>query len=226
VQPIFRTPTQCALILCTIAGLAWSAVPEAHAQFGSKDTVRCESKDNRRETCDTKWPGQTELTRQLSDTRCVKGSTWGATPGKVWVSGGCRAEFGPQFSGKTLKCESSDGKYKTCGNGLYGNPDLIRQFSGTPCQQGVSWGLRNGSIWVDKGCRGEFRIGESSGKYSLTCASENGRRTSCAWDARKGQPSVLETLSKSPCVKGRSWGYDKRAGLWVDEGCRARFGVR
>lgn len=217
----FRT-----LAMCAVASLTWSAAPDAHAQFGSKDTVRCESKDNRRETCDTKWPGQSELTRQLSDTRCIKGSTWGETPGKVWVSGGCRAEFGPQFSGKTLKCESSDGKYKTCGSNLYGNPDLIRQLSGTPCQQGVSWGLRNGSIWVDKGCRGEFRIGESSGKYSLTCASENGRRASCAWDARKGKPSLLETLSKSPCVQGRSWGYDKKAGLWVDEGCRGRFGVR
>ena len=212
---------------CAVAALAALPAPQARAELFDKDRVRCESKDNRRETCETKWPGQTELLRQLSDTRCVQGRTWGASPGKVWVSGGCRAEFGPQYNGKSIKCESSDGKYRTCGKDLYGNADLIRQLSDTACTQGVSWGQRNGSIWVDKGCRGEFRVGESSGRYSLTCASENGRRSSCAWDGRQGKPALLESLSKSPCVEGRSWGYDKRTGqLWVDEGCRARFGVR
>ena len=201
--------------------------PTAHAELLNKDRVRCESKDARRETCEAKWPGQTELVKQLSDTRCVQGSTWGATPGKVWVSGGCRGEFGPQFNGKVVRCESSDGRYKSCGKDLYGNADLIRQLSATTCTEGTSWGLRNGSIWVDKGCRGEFRVGESSGRYNVTCSSENGRRTACAWNARNGKPSVLESLSKSPCTEGRSWGYDKRAGnVWVDEGCRARFGVR
>lgn len=209
-----------------LALLAAVPTPEAQAQVFDKDRVRCESKDGRRETCETKWPGATELARQLSETRCTKGGTWGASPGKVWVDGGCRAEFGPQYGGKEIRCESSDGKFKRCGDNLYGNADLIRQLSDTACTQGVSWGLRGGSIWVDKGCRGVFRIGESSGRYSVTCASENGRRTTCGWDAKRGKPALLESLSKSPCVEGRSWGYDKRAGLWVDEGCRARFGVR
>ena len=212
---------------CVLALAAALPAPQARAELFDKDRVKCESKDTRRETCEVKWPGQTELLRQISDTRCVQGRTWGASPGKVWVSGGCRAEFGPQFSGKSLKCESSDGKHETCGKDLYGNVDLIRQLSDAPCTQGVSWGQNNGSIWVDKGCRGEFRIGESSGRVSVTCASENGRRSTCPWNARNGVPSLLENLSKSPCVAGRSWGYDKRAGqLWVDEGCRARFGVR
>ncbi len=214
------------LTLALVALAAWSAAPTAQAQLLDKDSVRCESKEGRRETCDTKWPGQTALTRQLSDTRCVKGSTWGASPGKVWVDNGCRAEFGPEYSGKEVQCESSDGKYKTCGKNLYGNADLIRQLSATSCKEGVSWGLRGGSIWVDQGCRGVFRVGESSGRYSVTCSSEGGRRQSCAWDSKRGVPSLLESLSKSPCVKGRSWGYDKKGGLWVDEGCRGRFGIR
>jgi hypothetical protein len=215
-------------LLAALAALALSTLaPTAQAQFGDKDRVRCESKEGRRETCDTKWPGQTDLTKQLSDTRCIEGRTWGSSPGKVWVDNGCRGEFGPRFAGKEVRCESNDGKYKTCGRDLYGNADLIRQLSSTPCTEGSSWGLRNGAIWVDKGCRGEFRVGQSSGRYSVTCSSENGRRQNCGWDRKRGTPSLLETLSKSPCVSGKSWGYDKKTGnLWVDEGCRARFGLR
>jgi hypothetical protein len=214
------------LALLTAAVAVSFIAPTAHAQLLDKDRVRCESKDGRRETCDTKWPGQTELTKQLSDTRCVKGSTWGSSPGKVWVDNGCRADFGPAFGGREVRCESDDGRRKTCGKNLYGNADLIRQLSATSCKEGVSWGLQGGSIWVDNGCRGVFRVGESSGRYSVTCGSEGGRRQSCAWDAKHGVPSVLETLSKSPCVQGKSWGYTRKTGLWVDEGCRARFGVR
>jgi len=213
-------------LLLVLAAAACSAAPDAYAQFGDKDSIRCESKDARRETCATPWPGQTRLIRQMSATDCVQGRTWGTTAGKVWVEKGCRAEFGPQYAGKEVKCESSDGRRKSCGKDLYGNADLIRQLSDTPCREGSSWGLRGGAIWVDKGCRGVFRVGESGGRYSTTCGSENGRRQTCPWDRSRGTPTLLETLSKSPCTQGRSWGYDKQQGLWVDEGCRARFGLR
>ena len=214
------------LTLLLTAAAACSAAPSASAQIFDKDSVRCESKDSRRETCDTSWPGQTRLSRQLSDTACVQGRTWGATAGKVWVEKGCRAEFAPLYAGKEVKCESSDGRRKTCGNDLYGNADLIRQLSDNACREGNTWGLRGGAIWVDKGCRGVFRVGESGGRYSTTCGSENGRRQTCTWDRSRGKPVLLEKLSKSACVEGRSWGYDKKQGLWTDEGCRARFGLR
>ncbi len=43
---------------------------------------------------------------------------------------------------------------------------LIREMStGNPCQQGRALGLlNNGGIWVDKGCRGEFRYGQDSSR--------------------------------------------------------------
>ncbi len=220
-MPMIRT-----LACLLIAAAACAASPTAQAQLFDKDSVRCESKEGRRETCDTPWPGQTRLVRRMSATDCVQGRSWGASPGKVWVDKGCRAEFGPMFSGKEVRCESSDGRYKTCGRDLYGHADLIRQLSDTACREGSSWGLRGGAIWVDKGCRGVFRVGESGGRDSITCASENGRRQFCAWDNRRGKPALLERLSQSPCVEGRTWGYDKQQGVWVDEGCRARFGRR
>ena len=63
------------LTLLLTAAAACSAAPSASAQIFDKDSVRCESKDSRRETCDTSWPGQTRLSRQLSDTACVQGRT-------------------------------------------------------------------------------------------------------------------------------------------------------
>ena len=36
---------------------------------------------------------------------------------------------------------------------------------------------------------------------------------------------LMSQRSKSPCVKGRTWGVD-RSGIWVDRGCRADFEVR
>jgi len=220
------TRFRCLIALSVAFAASPVALPAQAASPFDRDSVKCESKDTRRETCDVSWPGQTSLVRQISATDCVQGRTWGATPGKVWVSGGCRAEFGPRFSGKEIRCESADGRHETCGRDLHGNADLIRQLSDAPCREGSTWGQSGGSIWVDKGCRGVFRVGESNGRYSVTCGSENGRRLSCPWNARYGRPALLETLSKSPCTQGRSWGYDGKGAVWVDEGCRARFGVR
>lgn len=197
-------------------------------------SIRCESRDSRQVTCNTPWQRRSVLTRQLSDTRCVEGQNWSSTRGTVWVSGGCRAEFasaqgdvgGP---GTELRCESTDGRYKQCGNGLYGNPVLVRQLSDTACVLNQTFGLRGGTLWVDRGCRGTFRIddnGNGGGDYSVTCSSKDGRYTACAWDKSRGTPVLLQTLSDRRCTQGYSWGYNLRASLWVNHGCRARFGVR
>ena len=39
--------------------------------------------------------------------------------------------------------------------------------------------------------------------------------------------SFIPSCGRCPsCIKGQSWGYDQLHGLWVNNGCRARFGVR
>ena len=40
-----------------------------------------------------------------------------------------------------------------------------------------------------------------------------------------GLPVLLDQLSGDACVEGGTWGYDGRQ-IWVDRGCRARFGSR
>jgi hypothetical protein len=94
---------------------------------------------------------------------------------------------------------------------------------------------------VDRGCRARFAAYYGGGDYDgdsywnddsgyddvVECSSHKGRYQTCDWDWNAGTPYVVEQLSSSPCVRGRSWGYDRSAGvLWVDQGCRAVFGYR
>jgi Protein of unknown function (DUF3011) len=55
----------------------------------------------------------------------------------------------------------------------------------------------------------------------LRCDSDNGRRNYCGADTRGGVRLVRQR-SDSPCISGRTWGFDRR-GIWVDRGCRADF---
>lgn len=63
---------------------------------GGRDaqTIRCESQDGRRDVCGLPFRARSvSITRQLSDTRCSEGATWGWSGDTVWVDRGCRAEF-------------------------------------------------------------------------------------------------------------------------------------
>lgn len=203
------------------------------------DTIRCESEGERRRSCNTPWHGQSRLLRQLSNTQCTQGRNWFSSNGQVTVIGGCRGEFGPatHFPGPpggnttVLRCESEDGRMRTCGSGILGRAQLQRQLSDTRCLQNVNYGVRNGRLWVNAGCRGEFVVrtgGQWGGGdgYTVTCSSTHDRYATCAWEARRGMPRLVEQLSGSACREGYSWGYSLRTGLWVDHGCRARFGTR
>ena len=58
------------------------------------------------------------------------------------------------------------------------------------------------------------------GPPTVNCYSNGGRRSHCPvrWrDARLARQD-----SRSPCIRGRSWGLD-RDGIWVDDGCRGIF---
>lgn len=54
-----------------------------------------------------------------------------------------------------IRCESQSNRERVCNTGWRG-AQLVRQLSGSPCEEGRSWGSRNGSIWVTNGCRAEF----------------------------------------------------------------------
>jgi hypothetical protein len=216
----------------------WNPGPGPGPDPGAR-TIRCESNDGRIRTCQTPWQGQSRLVKQLSSARCTLGQTWFTSRGQVTVTQGCRAEFaagmgGPGGSGGqqvTIQCESNDGRLRTCGSNLVGRAQLQRQLSNQRCIENRNFGLRNGSVWVNDGCRGVFLAhtrngGGQGGDYTVTCSSDRGRYTTCAWDARHGAPRLIQQLSNDSCREGYSWGYAARTGLWVNHGCRARFGTR
>lgn len=58
---------------------------------------------------------------------------------------------------------------------------------------------------------------------TIECASRDYRYAFCRTNT-DGGVRLVKQISEADCRQGRSWGYD-RNGIWVDEGCEARFKV-
>lgn len=206
-------------------------------------TLVCSSNDRKRRQCRTPFNGRPVLVENISGTRCVEGRNFGGGGGTMWVDGGCRGRFaegrggghtGPSGGGDLVRCESRDNRQQACA--FRGRAVLVRQLSKTVCVEGRTWGQRGDTLWVDDGCRGEFAQGHGPGNgrpghagghssYSVTCNSDDRRRRNCDWDRRQGRPVVVQQLSSTRCEENRNWGWNGGS-IWVDGGCRARFGAR
>ena len=201
--------------------------------------VTCESNDNRRKECSIDTRGGVRIIRQLSNTACIEGRTWGASRNSVWVDDGCRAVFASgsssssgnsgNYNSSQVTCESNDNRRKECSMNTRGGVRLIRQLSDTACIQGRNWGTNQNSVWVDDGCRAVFASGSgsssgNSGNYSpnqVTCESNDNRRKECSMNTRGGV-RLIRQLSDTACIQGRNWGTYQNS-VWVDNGCRAVF---
>ncbi len=229
------------MVLLLAVACGWSA--DAAAQYG----VTCESRDGGYRECYTGFRYPPVLVRQISNSTCIEGRSWGHRPGAVWVSRGCRGVFDEGggtgaggWGSDEVVCESRDGRYRECQTGFRGPVQLVEQLSSSSCVEGRSWGRTRGGVWVDRGCRGRFSSyygggdydggghwDDDDGGYTIECESRDNRHRTCSWDWNAGTPYIVDQLSSSPCVRGRSWGYDRNQGvLWVDQGCRAVFGSR
>jgi hypothetical protein len=205
---------------------------------GRGQVITCESDRSAYRECATGFRNIPQVESQLSNVRCVEGRNWGHRPGMVWVQGGCRARFieSAPAVGRLpeITCQSVRG-YRECNVAFRGAATLVRQVSGSSlCVEGRTWGQRPGVVWVDRGCAGIFSEGyRSSGgfyaadqydDFTVDCSSVGNGYQLCSWDPDFGRPQLIEQYSLSPCIEGTSWGYSPRRGLWVDAGCRARFG--
>ncbi|KTE38811.1 MULTISPECIES: DUF3011 domain-containing protein [unclassified Sphingopyxis] len=142
---------------------------------GYAGTLRCESRSNRTQRCNARTENRVDLIRVIGG-RCSKGRDWGFTASQIWVSGGCRAEFGygygygsgggypvplPQpvddFAG-AIRCESRGNRYEQCNVPTNNRVELVRRLGGK-CNAGRQWGYDANYIWVNDGCRAEFRYG-------------------------------------------------------------------
>lgn len=138
---------------------------------GYRATIRCESRNNKMQRCNVRTDNRVDLLRVIGG-RCSKGRDWGFTANQIWVSGGCRAEFGYGYANGpepvrpspdydyagTLRCESRGNRYEQCNVQTNNRVELIRRIGGT-CNAGRQWGYTNGYIWVNNGCRAEFGYG-------------------------------------------------------------------
>lgn len=213
----------------------------ARAQLGPGSLVRCESDDGRSRECAVGYARDARLLRQLSRSPCVEGETWGVTRRSIWVTRGCRGEFLVDDRGRDddrygdgpggmryIRCESDDGRWNRC-DAPRGRVELVRQLSRSACVRGQSWGTEGRGIWVNGGCRAEFRVeprggyGYESPSQRFVCESTGGSTRFCPAGGR-GEVRLVRQVSRSPCIEGRTWGRE-RDGVWVGQGCRAEFEV-
>lgn len=76
------------------------------------------------------------------------------------------AGFSETSRADTVRCESTDGNYRSCSIDGRGGVRLSRQLSSQGCWEGDTWGYDLNRVWVDRGCRAEFQVGGSSSSSS------------------------------------------------------------
>ncbi|MGH9714849.1 MAG: DUF3011 domain-containing protein [Candidatus Acidiferrales bacterium] len=200
--------------------------------------INCKSDDMGRHRCHVDggvWRVRVEA--QHSDSPCTVGQTWGYDDDEVWVDRGCRADFrvwiggaGPGIGRSAIvRCKSDDERLNRCAvEGRIWNVQLERQNSGAPCVRGESWGFDENSIWVDRGCRADFRVwagAEVRGRVAIMrCSSDDERLNRCAVGGDIIDVDLERQISGSPCIQGQTWGAEGNV-IWVNRGCRADFRV-
>lgn len=156
-----------AFAACTVAANVASAQPG----YGPPPRITCSSNDGNRNWCSIGPSRDVRLVRQISGSPCVRNSTWGVDRRGLWVDRGCRAEFvvaaggpppprpgPPGGGGAVITCSSNDGNRNWCGIGSARDARLVRQISGSPCVRNSTWGIDRRGLWVDRGCRADFRV--------------------------------------------------------------------
>lgn len=144
----------------------------------------------------------------------------------------------PLAGAQNVNCSSEDGHRKYCPVDTRGGVQMTNQRSGSPCIQGQTWGYDRGGIWVDRGCRADFVVGNNGyqrggygrdgygsggGSQMVNCSSEDGGRHFCPISPNS-RVTLAKQRSGSACIEGRTWGYNNNQ-IWVDRGCRADFNV-
>jgi hypothetical protein len=150
-------------------------------------------------------------------------------------------------------CESREGRRTKCrlGGAAISEPVLYHRHSDSPCTHNESFGVEQGSdsMWVDKGCRGDFHVevrayvepdnppfpdtsdDDSNDPHDmreiLRCVS-NGYGTSyCSpqnWNRQIVEIQIQQELYGSRgCWEGSSFGIDRGQRIWVSNGCKADF---
>lgn len=119
------------------------------------------------------------------------------------------ARSGARGVSNTLNWRAADGTYGTCSVDGRGRVYAVRVERWGETSSGID-------VWPGSGAGEMVR--------TLRCESDRDRRRECEIP-RGASVRLVDRLSSSPCVLGRTWGYNRHE-IWVDNGCRAVFEVR
>lgn len=147
--------------------------------------LSCASDDMHRHYCNVDTSGGVRMVEQRSESECRRGSSWGYDGNGIWVDRGCRADFEvgrawrnhqwreefdrdedydrdrqEQGFGGQVTCSSDDMRRHVCAADTWRGVVLVQVRSDSPCRFGESWGYDRQGIWVDRGCRADFRTGQ------------------------------------------------------------------
>jgi hypothetical protein len=187
---------------------------------GDDRRLTCESNDRKYTRCRVWTYGTVRLVRQLSDTRCQQGRTWGYDRDGIWVDDGCRALFSVgvnQGGGGWGEWGGGGGT----GGGGSGSWQSNRARAERECESAArARGYRNvratgasgrpgGDVWVDE------RAERNSADYTLGCFYDVSRgraeiqteKQDGGFGGSGGSGSLLGTARDECARVARTMGY-------------------
>ncbi len=206
-------------------------------RYGSGDRFTCESYRGQRQHCAADTSGGVRLVRQKGYNDCR--GNWGYDYYGVWVTNDCRAEFQidryQDHYGRiddVVRCESYSNRRATCARDLQGaEVTLIHQLSHRSCRG--NWGYDYDRIWVSNGCKADFYVSRPThsnptnpgyGDNLVECRSVGASLNHCPVPDLRSIELVEEMNNRYGQSCRGNWGISSR-GLWVRNGCHARFRV-
>ena len=194
------------------------------------------------ETCRTDGYADTvRLVRDSTGSLCRQRVTWGFTYAFVWTRDGCRGLFevayrdtasaAPEDETRRITCGNYSGAQVTCKLDVNATGvRLVKDYTGTRCEEGSTWGHNEKFIWTRRGCRAEFEVTYRSATRTsprarrLTCGSASAIQVQCDVGGDALEVRVVRDVGSSECRRGSNWQYADRK-ITAGRGCRAEFEV-
>jgi hypothetical protein len=148
----------------------------------------------------------------------------------------------PANAQNVVTCESYGGRRQTCRvDTRSGEVRLVRRLSDASCVRGRSWGVTNGGVWVDDGCRAQFAVygsrGGNDGRWENDGRRDrddrHGRGRDDRWERdgrhdRNDRVSASWALNRCRLAVARRVGSNRRVNVWMENNSRnnSRVGWR
>ena len=138
--------------------------------------ITCGSASAIQVQCSTGGPAsRVRVVRNVGSSQCREGDNWKHTGTTILAGNGCRAEFEVTYEAhgrdttpamrpvapptRIVSCGNASGSAMSCNAfGTVATVRLQHDRSGGRCGQSGSWGLGDKSIWVTRGCYGDFEL--------------------------------------------------------------------